>query len=157
MKGLRVGREQHRHESSNHSRYIQHVTRNRSQDHSKIYKYIYIYIYICKCTCARIHTHVRSKPLTFHNGFMFYASSRACFKHFCRFQALTAQTDKKEHVNNKIQATTTHVHCVVHDQEGHRKAIGQYFYLILIILSKNKACDCYCHPILIDLSLLSNS
>ena len=25
-------------------------------------------------------------------------------------------------------------------------------YLILIILSKNKACDCYCHLILIDLS-----
>ena len=28
-----------------------------------------------------------SKPLTFHNGFMFFAS-RSCFKHFSRLQAL---------------------------------------------------------------------
>ena len=27
-----------------------------------------------------------SKPLTFHNGFMFFAS-RSCFKHFFKFQA----------------------------------------------------------------------
>ena len=96
------------------------------------------------CTC--------SKPLTFHNGFMFFAS-RSCFKHFCRFQALRARTGREEIVKNKIWATTTHVECVVPDQEGHRKATGQYIcHLVPIILSKNKACDCYCHLILIDLS-----
>ena len=56
---------------------------------------------------------------------MFFASRR-CSKHFCRFQALTAQTDREENVNNKIRATTRHVQCVVHDQEGHRKATGQH-------------------------------
>ena len=46
---LRTGQEQHVPDSSNHSRYTKHVTRNRSQDHGKqiyMYKYLYIYIYI---------------------------------------------------------------------------------------------------------------
>ena len=55
-----------------------------------------------------------------------FFASRYCFKHFCRFQALTSQRDREENINNKIRATTTHVHCVVHDQEGQRKATGQY-------------------------------
>ena len=29
-----------------------------------------------------------------------------------------SQSDREENVNNKIRATTTHVQCVVHDQEG---------------------------------------
>ena len=87
-----------------------------------------------------------SKPFTFHNGFMFFASRR-CFQHSCRFQALTAQTDREENVNNKIRATTTHVKCVVHDQEGHRSQPDNICHLIVIILSKHKACDCYCHLI----------
>ena len=45
---------------------------------------------------------------------------------FADSQALTAQTDREENVNDKIWATTTHVQCVVHDQEGQRKATGQY-------------------------------
>ena len=44
---------------------------------------------------------------------------------FADFQVLTAQTDREENVNNKIRATT-HVLCMVHDQEGQRKATGQY-------------------------------
>ena len=95
--------------SSNHSRYMKHVTRNRAQDHG-----IYTQIYMCTHTYTRTFHDVYSlKPLTFHNGFMFFAS-RGCFKHFCRFQALTAQTDREETM------------CVVHDQEGQRKAAGQY-------------------------------
>ena len=69
-------------------------------------------------------------------------ASRSCFKHFCRFQALTAQTDREEHVNNK------HVQCVVHDQEGQRKATGQY------LLSKTKLS---CQKKGLWLLLLSNS
>ena len=77
---------------------------------------------------------------------------RSCCKHFCRFQALTAHTDREEHVNNKIWATTTHVHCVVHDQEWQRKATGQYLLSNSKYRLKNKACDCHCHLVLIDLS-----
>ena len=58
-----------------------------------------------KYTRARIHIHVRSmmfavsKPLTFHNGFMFLllvdvSSTLADYK------ALTVQTDREEHVCN---------------------------------------------------------
>ena len=79
-------------------------------------------------------------------------SSRSCFKQFCRFQALAAQTDREENVNNKIWATTMHVQCVAHNQEGQRKATGQYLLSNCNYPLKNKACDCYCHLILIDLS-----
>ena len=49
---------------------------------------------------------------------------------------------------NKIRATTTHVQCVVHDQEGQPDNIG---YPMKIILAKNKACNCYCY-LSLDLS-----
>ena len=134
----------HRLESSDHSRFIKHVTRNRSQDHGEckqIYMYIHIYKYQQTNMCSHtntcsFHDVYCSKPLTFHNGSCFFAS-RCCFKHFCRFQVLTVQTDRKENVNNKIR---THVQCVVHDQEGQRK----------VNPLKKKACDCYFHLILID-------
>ena len=89
-----------------------------------------IYIYIQRYTCTHTYTCTFhdvccSKPLTFHNGFMFCAC-RGCFKHTCIFQALPAQTDREENVNNKVRAATTHVQFVVHCQEGHRKATDQY-------------------------------
>ena len=37
-------------------------------------------------------------------------------------------------------------------RKGNGRQPDNICYLILIILSKNKACDCYCHLILIDLS-----
>ena len=56
-KGLRVGPEQHQHESSNHSRYMKHVTRNHAQDHGM---FICAYIIIQKIVCAHTYTCIRS-------------------------------------------------------------------------------------------------
>ena len=70
---------------------------------------------------------------------------------FCRFQVLAAQTDREENVKNKTRATTTHVQCVVHDQEGHRMATGQYLLSNSNYPLIKNACDCYCQLIPIDL------
>ena len=91
---LRIGREQHRPDCSNHSRYMKHVTRSRSQDHCIfIHKHICTHTSTstptststsaCRCHCfahfsrktqsgtRAFHDVHCSKPLTFHNGFIF--------------------------------------------------------------------------------------
>ena len=94
------------------------------------YIYMDIKIKINRCTCARIHIHLRSMMCTVRSLWpstlvSWFFASRCCFKHFRKFQALPAETDREENVNNKNGATTTHLQCVVHDQEGQKKATGQ--------------------------------
>ena len=73
-----------------------------------------------------------------HNAFMFFASC-ICFKHFCRFQVVTAQPDREEtNVKNKNWATTTHVQCVVCKQGGNGRQPDNTCELMLIDPSEAK-------------------
>ena len=101
-----------------------------------------IYMYVLCC--------VLFEAFDLPHWFRVFFAYRSCCKNFCGFQALKAQTHREENVHDKIRATTLHVQCVVRDH-GRRRP-DNMCYLILIILSKKKACDYYRHLILIDLS-----
>ena len=133
---MRVAREQHQLESSNHSRYMKHFTRNRSQDHGiYIFKQIYMCTHTHTCTFHDVYC---SKPLTFQNGFMFI-----CFSYL--FQALL-QISKPSQVRateRKMSITRSgRQQCMCNVWHMIRKGNGRQPVnicdLILIILSKKK-------------------
>ena len=65
-----------------------------------VHMYMYMHKYMCVFAHVGVPVHVGvtfllftnfhdvqlKQPLTFHNGFIFFAS-RSCFHHFCSFQA----------------------------------------------------------------------
>ena len=136
---LRTGREQHRLESSNHSRYMKHVTRNRSQDRD-IHIYICLQIYICTRTCARpFHDVSCSKLLTFNNGFMFFLLLEAVSSTFSDFKPLQLRPTERKLSITRSWRQQRMCKCVVHDQEGQRNATGQY--LLSDSYYSHKKCD----------------
>ena len=72
---------------------------------------------------------------------------------FADFKQKQARTDREENVNNKIRATTTRV-TMCGTISGKAPEANRTIPVIQFKLSpqKNKACDCYCHQVLIDLS-----
>ena len=75
-------------------------------------------------TCA-FHYVYCSKPLTFHNGFMFFFASRNCFKLLCRFQAFYSP-DRQQRMCNVLYMI----------KKGNGRQPDNICYLILIVVSK---------------------
>ena len=96
-------------------------------------------------TCT-FHDVYCSKPLTFHNGFMFFCFSLLFQALCCIFQSLTARPDReRKNVKNKNRTTTTHVHCMVCKQEGNGRQPDNTCHVIRTVISQVKASNCNCN------------
>ena len=123
-----------------------------------IYIYIYIYIYILYMrthtyTCT-FHDVYCSKPWTFPKGFMLFLLLVAVASTFADFKPLQLRPRERERkmsiTRSGRQQRMCHVWYMI--RKGTGRQSDNNCYLTLIILSKNKACDCYCHQVLINLS-----
>ena len=119
-----------------------------------MHKYTHFCIHIFMCTHTKtctFHDVYCSKPFTFHNGFMFFLLLVAVSSTVADFKLLQLRpTVKKMSITrSERQQRMCNVWYMI--RKGTRSQPDNICHLLLSILSKNKACDCNCHLILIDL------
>ena len=101
---------------------------------------LYISLFTYKYTCTRTQKHVRSMMCTVRSLPPSTMVSFFCFR-----------SDRKMSITRSgRQQRMCKVWYMI--RKGNGRQPDNICCLIPIILSKNKACDCYCHQILIDLS-----